>query len=148
MFSYCDSPLTSLSRACAHGCKYSSKGNKTFIFHSTSSSSCLRITRVWRTRPLLTGLEEMTVRKWLQRRFTLEDKALPLAVYFWIFRFFSDQEEFFICPRILNGAQSLKTEIVSPSFQPTSRLHRLSGTLAASGSKGRCQLSVTSLGET
>lgn len=122
-----------------------------FSFHCTSSASFLCITRAWRTRPLLTGVEEMIERKWLQRRFTLQNTKLFLALCIFgysRFSFFSHQEEFLFCPRILTGAQSHKTRSVSPSFQPTSKLRHLSGALAASGSKGFCQLSVTSLGET
>ena len=83
-----------------------------------------------------------------------QDKALSRTLYFQLFGVFfvvflsSDQEEFFLCPRILNVAQSHKKKTISPSFQPTSNLRHLCGALAASGSKGSCQLSVTSLGET
>lgn len=78
---------------------------------------------------------------------SLHSVFLDIQRFFFLV-FFSDQEEFLFCPRMLKGAQSRKKKPVSPSFQPTSNLRHLSGALAASGSKGCCQLSVTSLGET
>lgn len=84
------------------GCKYRNKGKQMFSFHCTSSASFLCITRAWRTRPLLTGVEEMIERKWLQRRFTLQNTKLFLALCIFgysRFSFFFASRGIFLLPK-------------------------------------------------